>query len=110
MPRTFADWFEAAFKQPVPEQFATFLAAHPNGLRGDGISIYAPEAIIGETEDRDLEKEGVCLIGKCGNTITDILLRAKDGRVFVVDRTDYKVVDAWFASISSLTGLVEFDD
>ncbi|WP_439672832.1 SMI1/KNR4 family protein (plasmid) [Cupriavidus necator] len=107
MPSSFSNWFVSTFGVPVPEEFAEFLAEHPKGLSGDGSALWAAEDIIEATEDRDLKSKGICFIGTRDDLYV-FLLRANDGRVFVVDRHDYQYVDAWFRSISTCIGLMDF--
>ena len=104
---TFNTWFKKSFGCPVPREFDEFIGEHPQGLSGDAGTLWDPEEIMACTEERDLAEKGVCMIGTT-STLGVFLLRAKDGRVFVVDRTDFGVVDAWFACISTCIGLLDF--
>lgn len=48
------------------------------------------------------------MIGAC-DSIRHILLRARDGKVFIVDSRDHTTVDAWFSDINSLIGLLNLE-
>ncbi|MEX3555762.1 MAG: hypothetical protein VB131_03870, partial [Burkholderia gladioli] len=48
------------------------------------------------------------IIGAVDDT-RHILLRARDGKVFIVDPMDYQTVDAWFSDVDSLIGLLNLE-
>ncbi|WP_176315781.1 hypothetical protein [Burkholderia vietnamiensis] len=105
----FAQWFKKSFAVDVPTEFEAYLAAHPQGVEnGYGPKLWTADTIQAETEDRGLADKGVCLIGTSDDTC-HILLRARDGRVFIVDPMDYQVVDAWFSDVDSLIGLLHLE-
>lgn len=109
MPEFFARWFSATFHGPVPDAFSQYLAGHPNGLWSNAGSLWKPEEIIDATEERDLHQKGVCMIGETAFEGV-LLLRARDGRVFAVDKFDYSNVDAWFSDIDSCVCLLSFEE
>lgn len=107
--RKFEEWFKASFGIAVPAAYLAFLTANPKTVynHGRGGALWDAEYVMSETDDRETSEKGVCIIGG-GDSLTHYLLRAKDGRVFVVDRLDYSVVDAWFSDIDSMVGLMDF--
>lgn len=106
---SFAQWFTKTFGVGVPAEFEAYLAAYPRGVEnGYGPKIWNAQAIQDETDDRNLADKGVCIIGASDDT-RHILLRARDGKVFVVDPMDYQTVDAWFSDIDSLNGLLNLE-
>lgn len=106
---SFAQWFTDTFGGRIPAEFEAFLAAHPQGVEnGYGPKIWNAQTIQAETDDRNLAAKGVCIIGASDDTC-HILLRARDGKVFIVDRMDYQTVDAWFSDIDSLIGLLNLE-
>lgn len=109
MPEWFATWFGAKFNTAVPEALAQYLADHPNGLWSQAGSLWKAEAIIDATEERDLQEKGVAMIGETAFEGI-FLLRARDGRVFAVDKLDYAEVDAWFSDLESCLCLLDFEE
>ncbi|WP_430233432.1 hypothetical protein [Paraburkholderia tropica] len=109
MPEWFATWFAAKFNLPVPDGLAQYLASHPNGLWSQAGSLWKAEAIIDATEERDLQENGVCMIGETAFAGI-FLLRARDGRVFAVDKFDHREVDAWFNDLDSCTSMLDFEE
>jgi hypothetical protein len=106
---SFAQWFTKSFGVGVPAEFEAYLAAHPQGVEnGYGPRLWTAEAIQDETDDRELADKGVCLIGASDDT-RHILLRARDGKIFIVDPRDYQTVDAWFSDVDSLIGLLNLE-
>lgn len=109
MSSNFDTWFAKAFGHQVPEAFAEFLSTHPKGAEnGLGPRLWPADSVMIETEDRDLHEKGVCLIG-ASDSIAHILMRAKDGKVFVVDNHDYEAVDAWFADVKVLINMLNLE-
>ncbi|MBN3729330.1 hypothetical protein [Burkholderia sp. Tr-20390] len=106
---SFAQWFMKAFGVSVPAALEAYLIAHPQGVEnGYGPKLWTAQAIRDETDDRELAEKGVCIIGAADDT-RPILLRARDGKVFIVDPMDYRTVDAWFSDIDSLIGLLNLE-
>lgn len=102
----FAAWFAKMFGHPVPDAFGQFLSTHPKGAEnGFGPRLWPVERVVIETEDRELAEKGVCLIG-ASDSIAHILMRAKDGKVFIVDNHDYTLVDASFSDVTVLCNLL----
>jgi hypothetical protein len=109
MASPFSTWFNRSFGVNVPATFAELLDKHPKGMRnGYGPTLWAAAAIQAETEDRDLIEKGVCIIG-VSDSIGHILLRARDGKVFIVDSHDHTAVDAWFSDVYSLVNLLNLE-
>ena len=105
----FAAWFVSAFSSPVPESLSEFLTTHPKGAEnGLGRRLWPADRVMAETEDRALAEKGVCLIG-ASDSIAHILMRASDGKVFIVDSRDYAIVDAWFAAVKVLVNLLNLE-
>ena len=50
----------------------------------------------------------MCLIG-ASDSIAHILMRAQDGKVFIVDSHDYVAVDAWFADVRVLVNVLNLE-
>ncbi|MFP3637509.1 hypothetical protein [Paraburkholderia sp. SIMBA_054] len=106
---TFDQWFRHAFGTSLPEPFGTYLANHPRGVEnGYGPRLWPADRIREETQDRRLVEKGVCLIG-ASDSIRHILLRASDGKVFVVDSRNHRSVDATFACVDTLIGLLKLE-
>ncbi|WP_176331470.1 hypothetical protein [Burkholderia vietnamiensis] len=106
---SFANWFKTTFGVAVPPVFDAYLAAHPQGVEnGYGPRLWNAQAIQDETDDRELAEKGVCIIGASDDT-RHILLRVRDGKVFIVDPMDYQTVDAWFSDVDSLIGLLNLE-
>ena len=104
----FVAWFANTFGADVPEAFERFLDKHPRGTSGASGSVYPPCEIVANTEAGDLVSKGVCLIGKTrGRRV--FLLRVVDGKVFVVDETDYSAVRATFAGMDVCSQLLALD-
>jgi hypothetical protein len=103
----FKTWFEGAFGLPVPSDYEEFLAENLNGLSAAAGVLWEPEEVMACTEERELEGKGICMIGTTTN-LGVFLLRARDGRVIIVDRTDFSDVDAWFSNISACISLLDF--
>jgi hypothetical protein len=109
MSSEFATWFATTFGHRVPEAFGRFLSTHPNGAEnGFGPRLWPAGRVMNETEDRELAKKGICLIG-ASDSIAHILMREKDGKVFIVDNHDYALVDAWFADVTTLCNLLNLE-
>ncbi|MBC8752763.1 MULTISPECIES: hypothetical protein [Paraburkholderia] len=101
--------FTKTFGVGVPAEFEAYLAAHPKGVEnGYGPRLWNTEAIQGETDERDLASKGVCIIG-ASDDVSNILLRARDGKLFIVDSMDHTTVDAWFSGVDSLIGLLNLE-
>jgi hypothetical protein len=109
MPDWFATWFGSKFNLPVPDTLSEYLASHANGLWSPAGTLWKPEAIIDATEERDLQEKGVCVIGETAFEGI-FLLRARDGRVFAVDKSEYGEVDAWFSDLDSCVCLLGFEE
>ena len=105
----FSSWFKETFGVDVPKEYLEFVTENSktvyNGGRGG--ALWDAEYVMSQTEDYEMAEKGVCIIGG-GDSLTHYLLRAKDGRVFVVDRHNHTDVDAWFSSIDIMVGLMDF--
>lgn len=109
MTNAFSLWFKRSFGGEVPASFARLLDEHPEGMsNGFGPTIWSASDITAETKDRGLIEKGVCMIGT-SDSIAHILLRARDGRVFIVDSHDHTSVDAWFSGVDSLVNLLQLE-
>ncbi|BBA45367.1 hypothetical protein KEH59_01915 (plasmid) [Burkholderia contaminans] len=103
---TFSRWFETQFGCPVPSGLTEYLTEHPSGAEnGYGPRLWTAEAIQEETDDRQLASNGVCIIGAI-DSLSHILLRARDGRVFIVDSRDPRSVDACFTDLGTMISLL----
>ena len=106
---SFEEWFRKTFASQVPLELAEYVVEHPSGMEnGYGPKLWKADWIQGETEDRGLVEKGVCMIGAC-DSIRHILLRARDGKVIIVDSRDHTMVDAWFSDINLLIGLLKLE-
>lgn len=102
----FATWFATTFGHSVPKEFGTFLSTRPEGAEnGFGPRLWSADRVRVKTEDRQRSEQGVCLIG-ASDSIAHILMRAKDGKVFIVDNHDYALVDASFSNVTVLCNLL----
>lgn len=105
----FPAWFAENFGLPTPKAFAQFLAKYPMGVEnGFGPRLWPADRVMQETEDRGLVEKGVCLIG-ASDSISHILMRAKDGKVFLVSSRDNQNVDAWFADVQVFINLLNLE-
>ncbi|MBN3761201.1 hypothetical protein [Burkholderia sp. Ac-20365] len=105
----FGRWFSGAFGVQVPLAFAEYLRDHPRGVEnGFGPRLWTAEAIQDETEDMMLAEKGVCIIG-ASDSVRHFLLRARDGKIFAVDARDHQTVDAWFADVDVMIGLLQLE-
>jgi len=104
--RKFSDWVLKTYGNPAPAELLAFLKDSPDGIQlVDGLRIYSIEDIKIYTEEWELEENGVLYIG--AGHLTVILLRVKDGKVFMVDSMDYKIVDATFKSLERFVQLLD---
>jgi hypothetical protein len=101
----FVTWFACSFGAEVPDDFHHFLNRYPRGTSGECGCVYPPGEIVSNTEERQLVAKGVCLIGRT-STQRDILLRVRDGKVFVVDEADHRAVDATFSGMAACSRLL----
>ncbi|OBR50538.1 hypothetical protein [Paraburkholderia tropica] len=46
----------------------------------------------------------------CADSIQHILMRARDGKIFIVDSRDYRTVDATFSGMDVLVSLLQLED
>ena len=106
---SFAQWFLKAFGHEVPPSFAEYLAQYPRGAEnGCGPRLWPADRIQDETEERELEERGVCLVGGV-DSLGHILMRARDGKIIMVDRHDYGVIDATFSSVDVMISLLQLE-
>lgn len=104
----FIQWFKESYGVDAPRDYVEFLEENAKAVyNGRGGTLWISDDVMDETTDRDLHLKGLCLIGG-GDSLTHYLLRAKDGKIIVVDRHDYSVVDAWFSGIDTMIGLMGF--
>lgn len=102
----FKSWFKAAYGVDMPEDLAEYLNEKPDGATSESGTLYGPEDIMAYTEERELEEKGFLYLGT-GNMLDVFLLQVADGQVFLVDQTDYQVVDASFRSLTVLRNLLD---
>lgn len=107
--KAFETWFKSSFGVDVPTDYLLFLTHNLKSVYngGRGGVLWDAEFVMSQTDDYEVAEKGVCIIGG-SDSLTHYLLRARDGRVFVVDRLDHTVVDAWFSSIEVMIGLMDF--
>jgi hypothetical protein len=104
----FVEWFARTFGADVPAAFQRFLDKHPRGTSGACGSVYPPGEIVTNTEAGGLAGKGVCVIGRTAEHGV-FLLRVTDGKVFLVDETNYSAVSATFAGMDVCTRLLALD-
>lgn len=104
----FVAWFACSFGAEVPTSFQRFLDKHPRGTSGTGGRIYAPVDIVTSTEARGLAGRGVCVVGRAADDGL-FLLRATDGKVFVVDERDYSAINATFLGMDACSRLMALE-
>ncbi|MBI6885168.1 hypothetical protein [Pseudomonas putida] len=103
--KKFSNWVSKTYGDPAPAELLAFLKDHPDGLAlGNGLILYGIEDIQIYTEERELEEKGVLYLG--AGDLSVFLLRVKDGKVFLVDSTDYQEVDASFKGIDTCVMLL----
>lgn len=102
----FCVWFKRTFKVDVPQEFYDHLKTFSDGIYGDNYVLYKESEIITRTENGDsILGKGFCIVGHWNKDI--IILRAKDGKVFMVDSKDLSRVAAWFCNISMFRNLCQ---
>lgn len=94
----FVAWFACTFGAEVPAAFERFLDKHPRGTSGECGCVFPPGEIVASTEAGGVAGKGVCVIGRTAEHGV-FLLRVTDGKIFVVDETDYSAVSATFAGM-----------
>lgn len=104
--KKFKRWFEKTYGCKAPDELINYLKDNPEGSCGTSGSLYGIEDMIDYTEDRNLQEKGVMYLGT-GDFLNVFLLRAKDGKVFLVDKTDHQVVDAWFKDLQMCLNLLD---
>lgn len=104
----FKAWFACAFGLELPEPVERFMSAYPRGAGGSCGSIWGASDIVSYANANQLGEKGICLIGTTTNRGV-FLLRARDGKVFVVDQEDYSKVDATFSNMDVCVALLALD-
>lgn len=107
--KKFPKWFEKTYGVPAPEELLTHLAENPEGIQAEQGILYTAESMMDYTEERDLQEKGVLWLGT-GLCLSVFLMRAKDGKVFLVDKTDFQVVDASFRSLDTCKQLLGLEN
>lgn len=102
----FKSWFKVTYGVDMPEDLVEYLNERPDGARSESGTLYGPEDIMAFTEEQELEEKGFLYIGT-GNMLDVLLLQVADGQVFLVDQTDYQVIDASFRSLTVLRNLLD---
>jgi hypothetical protein len=97
--KRFSNWFVNTYGVNAPGPLLNYLKDNPEGL-ADQSELLSAEAIIDATELRALQTKGLLYLGT-GPLRSVFLLRAKDGKVFLVDQDDFQVVDASFSSLDA---------
>lgn len=103
-----SNWFGKTFGSKAPADLLNYLKDHPEGLAAESGILYDAESIIDYTEERDLQEKGLLYLGT-GPMLNVFLLRAKDGKVFLVDKTDFQLVDATFKSLDTCITLLQLE-
>jgi hypothetical protein len=97
--KRFSAWFTKTYGTSAPGPLLNYIKDYPEGLAGQS-ELFKADEIIDATEQRALQDKGLLYIG-IGPLSNVFLLRASDGKVFLVDRDDFKVVDASFKSLDA---------
>lgn len=105
--KSFPKWFEQTYGTPAPAELLEYFTEHPEGLAVEQGSLYSAEDMVAYTEERELVEKGVLYLG-IGASLTVLLLRAKDGKVFLVDKTDFQSVDATFKNLDTCKSVMGF--
>lgn len=105
--KNFRKWFTQQFKCEPPGELLGHLKDFPEGSSGSTGSIYGLDDIIAFTEERELDAKGVIYLG--AGDLSVYLMKAVDGKVFVVDSKDYKSVDATFKNLDVCKSLLSLD-
>lgn len=105
--KKFPKWFEKTYGTPAPADLLEYFTEHPDGLTVEQGSLYTAEDMVAYTEERELGENGVLYLGT-GASLTVLLLRAKDGKVFLVDKTDFQSVDATFRDLGTCQSVMGF--
>lgn len=101
----FSEWFANTYGCEVSEDLSDYLKDYPEGIASSSVILYSPEDMLAHTEERELGAKGILFLGT-GTSLDDIILRVKDGKVFVVDETNYQSVDASFRSLTRFITLL----
>lgn len=104
----FSAWFARSYGYEVPEAFARFISRNPTGISGPCGKFWAPCEIVNVTEECDVIGRGICIIG-AATTFRLFMLRASDGKVYLVDGTNYTSVEATFADMAVCLDILALD-
>lgn len=103
--KQFCQWVMKNFGCEPPPELLAYLKDNPDGSSGSDGSLFGYEDIVTYTEERNLAQKGVLYIG-AGVSLDVFLIRAIDGKVFLVDENDFQSVDASFKHLSKCTDLL----
>ena len=104
----FPAWFARVFGLEVPAEFDRYRQRNPHGMRGRWGRMFAGSEVITVSEQCDIIKHGMCFVG-AASTLRMFMLRARDGKIFVVDGTDHNVVAATFCDMETCLELLGLD-
>lgn len=104
----FPAWFARAFGLEVPTEFERYRTRSPHGLTGRWGRMFPAAEIIDISEQCGLIKHGVCFIG-AASTLRMFMLRARDGKIFVVDGTDHTIVAGTFSDMETCIEILGLD-
>ncbi|WP_274644636.1 hypothetical protein [Pseudomonas serbica] len=107
--KTFPKWFEKNYGTPAPAELLVHFSENPNGVQAEQGVLFTAKDMVEYTEERDLQEKGVLWLGT-GLCLTVFLLRAKDGKVFLVDKADFQSVDASFKSLDTCKQLLALEN
>ncbi len=100
----FSVWFKRELKQAVPACFYNFIKLYPNGINWNDGEFFGEDKIIDSTIDyQKIIPAGFCVIGFDSRGL--YIMRAKDGKIFLVSKANHHKTIAWFTDINLLTDI-----
>jgi hypothetical protein len=85
------------------------IAENPKGVQAEQGVLYTAKDMVAYTEERELQEKGVLWLGT-GLCLSVFQLRARDGKVFLVDQSDLQSVDASFKSLDTCKQLLALEN
>lgn len=102
----FSVWFKRELKQAVPACFYNFIKLYPNGVNWSNGELFGEDKIIDTTIDyQKIIPVGFCVIGL--DQLGLYIMRAKDGKIFLVSKNNYHKTIAWFLNVNLLIDIHE---
>jgi hypothetical protein len=104
----FPGWFARVFGLEVPVAFDRYRQRNPVGMRGRWGRMFPAAEVIAVSASSDIVQHGMCFVGVAASQQM-FMLRARDGKIFVVNGTDHRVVTATFSDMVTCLELLGLD-